>query len=96
MSESKNPMLMMAKYVIFPRNGGLHINRPDKYGGPIDFTDYESLKEAYFGCNLSPVDLKSGVADELVKTLEPVVSYFEAKPENYEAMVEVLKKLGKL
>ena len=96
MSESKNPMLMMAKYVIFPRNGGLHINRPDKYGGPIDFADYESLKEAYFGCNLSPVDLKSGVADELVKTLEPVVSYFEAKPENYEAMVEVLKKLGKL
>ena len=96
MSETKNPMLMMAKYVIFPRNGGLHINRPDKYGGPIDFADYDSLKEAYYGCNLSPVDLKSGVVDELAKTLEPVSKYFEENPENYEAMVAVLKKLGKL
>ena len=43
-----------------------------------------------------PVDLKSGVIDGLARTLAPVEEYFRNKPENYEAMLGVLKGIGKL
>lgn len=94
--ETENPVLMFCKYILFPRNGVLDIDRPEKYGGPVSFSTYEELTAAYFGGGLSPVDLKSGVIDGLAKTLAPVEEYFRNKPENYDAMVEVLKGIGKL
>ncbi len=94
--ELENPVLMLCRHVIFPRNGTLFIDRPEKYGGPVSYNSYEELTEAYFGGALSPVDLKSGVVDGLAKTLEPVAEYFAAHPENREALIEVLKGIGKL
>ena len=43
------------------------IERPEKYGGAIDFTTYESLEEAYVKEEVYPADLKNGVAAHLVK-----------------------------
>ena len=95
-AEAENPVLMLCKYILFPRNGSMHIERPEKYGGPIDFATYEDLTEAYFGGSLSPVDLKSGVTDGLAETLRPVREYFEQKPENYQALLKVLEGIKKL
>lgn len=95
-AEKENPVLMLCKYILFPRNGTMHIDRPEKYGGPLDFDSYEALTEAYFGGSLSPVDLKSGVTDGLAETLKPVREYFEAKPENLEAIQSVIAGIAKL
>ncbi len=95
-NEGSNPMLMMAKYVIFPRFDRIDIERPEKYGGNISYGSYEALTEDYFSGKLSPVDLKAGIADGIIKTLAPVAEYFEEHPENYEKVQEILKGLGKL
>ena len=43
------------------------IERPEKYGGTIDFASYESLEEAYVKEEIYPADLKNGVTAHLVK-----------------------------
>ena len=95
-NEDVNPVLMLCRYVIFPREGTMHIERPEKYGGPVDYSSYEELTEAYFGGQLSPVDLKTGVSDGIWKTLQPVRDYFEEHPENYERLQEIVAGLSKL
>jgi tyrosyl-tRNA synthetase len=89
-------MLMIAKYIIFPRFGRMDIERPEKYGGNVSYDSYEALTEAYFSGALGPVDLKSGVAEGINKVLAPVNEFFTAHPENYDKVVEILKGLGKL
>lgn len=95
-NEDVNPIMMICRYILFPRQGGMHIDRPEKYGGPIDFASYEELKAAYYGGGLSPVDLKSGVTDGLYETLAPVRAYFEAHPENYENLKSIVENIKKL
>ncbi len=95
-NESTNPMLMMAKYVIFPRFNRIDVERPEKYGGNVSYDSYEALTDAYFSGQLSPVDLKAGIADGINKTLAPVAEFFAEHPENYDKVVEILKGLGKL
>ena len=74
----------------------MHIERPEKYGGPVDYATDEDLCEAYFSSSLSPMDLKSGVTDGLAETLRPAREYFDAKPENYQALLKVLEGIKKL
>ena len=87
---------MLCRYILFPRNGAMHIERPEKYGGPVDFNSYDELAAAYFDGSLSPVDLKAGVTDGLDRTLQPVRDYFAEKPENYEAILKVVESVKKL
>ena len=94
--EDENPVLMLCRYILFPRNGAMHIERPEKYGGPVDFNSYDELAAAYFDGSLSPVDLKAGVTDGLDRTLQPVRDYFAEKPENYEAILKVVESVKKL
>ena len=95
-NEGTNPMLMIAKYIIFPRFGRMDIERPEKYGGNVSYDSYEALTEAYFSGALGPVDLKAGVADGINRVLAPVNEFFAVHPENYDRVVEILKGLGKL
>jgi tyrosyl-tRNA synthetase len=91
-----NPVLMLCKYVIFPRVDEMHIDRPEKFGGPLTFGSYDEMVQTYFAGKLHPMDLKKGAAEGLIQALKPVGEYFEAKPQNYEAMIGVLKSLGRL
>ncbi|MDR0335436.1 MAG: tyrosine--tRNA ligase [Methanomassiliicoccaceae archaeon] len=95
-AESVNPVLMLCKHVILPRIGVLSIERPEKFGGPVSFADYDEIAESYFSGKLHPMDLKKGVAEGLIKALSPVRSFFASKPENLDAVRTVLKKLGKI
>ena len=95
-NEEINPVLMLCKYIIIPRNGCLFVDRPEQYGGPVTYNSYEELEEAYFDKKLSPFDLKTGVTDGMAKTLAPVAEYFEAHPENRAALQKVLEGLTKL
>ena len=81
-----NPVMDMARYVVMPRMGALHIKRPEKWGGDMHFETPEKLVQTYASGGLHPADLKAGVAEALVGMLEPVRAYFEANPGNYEAV----------
>lgn len=95
-NEDVNPVLMICKSIIFPKIGKIDIDRPEKFGGPVTFNSYEEITDSYFSGKLHPMDLKKGTAEGLIKCLEPVHGYFEKHHENYDAMMEVLKKLGKI
>lgn len=94
--EEDNPVLMLCKYIIFPRIGKMDIERPEKYGGNVSYSTYEELTDAYFSEKLGPVDLKSGTIDGIVKILEPVREYFETNPVKYNEMNNIFESIEKL
>jgi len=74
-SEAKNnPILDVCRYVIFPRQGKLEVKRKEKFGGDIEFKDYEELEGQYIRKDLHAQDLKNAVAESLIEILEPVRS----------------------
>ena len=79
-----NPVIEMMRLIVFPRVGRVHIERPAKYGGPIDFASFDELRTAYTTGKLHPQDLKKGAADALTEILKPVREYFGAHPTNLE------------
>lgn len=78
-----NGILSLCKVVIFPilKNKGRNfvIKRPEKFGGNIEFDNYESLEKTYVENKLHPMDLKNAVADIFVELLEPIRKHFEKK-----------------
>lgn len=45
------------------------MERPEKFGGCITFSDYKQLEEAYVKEEVYPLDLKNGVANQLNQVL---------------------------
>ncbi len=73
-----NPVLEINKYVLFARPGFvLHVERPQKYGGPVDFYSYQELEAAYVQGKLHPADLKEATANALNMLLEGARKLFE-------------------
>jgi len=87
-----NPVVEIAKYILFMKeNFVLHIERPPKYGGPLDIYSYDELEKLYKEGKLHPLDLKNAVAEALIKYLEPVRKYFEINKEAHELLNFMLK-----
>jgi len=91
--EEGNPVLEHARYIVFPELGVLDVPRPSKYGGPISFERYEDLRDAYISGEIHPLDLKNGVAEALIKILEPVREYFRRKPKLLNEMLRIESSL---
>ncbi len=85
-----NPIIDICRYIIFQKMDSLYIDRPEKFGGPLEFSSYESLTEAYASGDLHPMDLKNGVAAALIDVLKPVREYFEENPTTLEELKEYL------
>lgn len=71
-----NPIIDIAKYIIFREKQTFTIQRPEKFGGNVTFESFPQLETAYAEGKLHPMDLKNGVAIELGDILEPVRRYF--------------------
>jgi len=89
--EEGNPLLEYCKYIIFKETGSMKIERPQKFGGDIDFKNYDELKDAYLKGDLHPTDLKKRVIEELNKLIKPVREYFEENKKAKE-LYEIVKK----
>ena len=76
-----NPVLGIAKYLIFHEKEVFRIDRPAKFGGSVEVQSYGELEKAYAEGKLHPQDLKGGVAEELSALLEPVRRFFETDKE---------------
>lgn len=69
---TENGILSFAKYVLFPLNGKLVIDRPEKFGGQLIYEDYQVLENEFAEKQLHPGDLKNGVEKALNKLLDPI------------------------
>jgi len=85
----ENPILEYCKYIIFEKFKTMKIERPEKFGGNIEFKSYKELEEVYKKKELHPLDLKKAVAFYLNELIEPVRKYFK---ENKKAR-ELLEKV---
>lgn len=81
-----NPVLDICKYIIFRERETFKIDRPAKFGGSIEFQNYEELKKAYAEGKLHPQDLKNAVGEELALILEPARRYFANNREARECL----------
>jgi len=87
-----NPILDWVRKLIFPRDGEFRVQRKPEHGGDMRFGAPEEVDEAFIGGKLHPADLKNGVAEWLVETLEPARKVFE-EPEK-RALLDELDTLG--
>lgn len=91
-----NPVLGICKYVIFQRMDVMRFERPEKFGGNLEFQSYDELERTYLAGKLHPMDLKNGAAAALAEILAPAREYFQNKPENLERIRQVLSEVKKL
>ncbi len=86
-----NPVLDWAEKILFSRPGfALHVERPAKFGGDVTFETFQELEQAFAKKELHPADLKSAVAREIIKMLEPVRKHFE-KPGPRKMLEELME-----
>ncbi len=76
-----NPVLEIARHILFPWTTSVTLDRPSKYGGPTTFAGYRELETEYRHGKIHPLDLKNAVADGLIEILEPVRAEFRNHPE---------------
>ena len=78
-----NGVLSIVKWILFPllnrKNTIFIINRPEKFGGPLEYKNYEELEKDYIAGKLHPLDLKNAVAVQLAELLEPLRKRFESE-----------------
>lgn len=87
-----NPILDWTKHIIFKKFKSFRVERPQKYGGPIEFYSYKELESAYVKGQLHPLDLKNAVADLIDEMIEPIRRHFNENNRAralYEAMRDV-------
>lgn len=78
-----NGVLAFAKAVVMQikedKEEEFLIERPEKFGGNLTFKTYDELEKAFIDKKLHPMDLKSGVAIEINRLVEPIRKAFEGK-----------------
>ena len=74
-----NGVLAFCEYFIFPYKGKMKVERPEKFGGNIEYLKYEDLEKDFIKKKLHPMDLKQSVAKEINDVLEPIRKVFEKK-----------------
>lgn len=67
-----NPILAIARLVIFPRVNKYVVERPEKFGGNLEFESYDELEKQFVSKKLHPLDLKNSVIKYLGEILAPV------------------------
>jgi len=87
-----NGLLAFLKHVICPmkeeNNQPIVFERPERFGGDITYQTYEEIETAYANKELSPADLKPGVAKEINNLLAPIRKAYE----DDKAMQEIIEK----
>ena len=67
-----NPLLEITRTIIFHEFNEMNIERPEKFGGNISYTDYNQLETDFAEKKLHPGDLKQTVGNYLIKIISPI------------------------
>ncbi|HXY46490.1 MAG TPA: tyrosine--tRNA ligase [Thermoplasmata archaeon] len=77
-----NPVVEVVRFILFPWEGKLSVERTAAHGGPVEFPDAAAFTTAWTEGRLHPQDLKTAVVSALDRLVEPVRRYFVAHPEH--------------
>ncbi|MFC4450819.1 tyrosine--tRNA ligase [Halorussus aquaticus] len=67
----ENPVLEIFQYHVFPRFETVVVERPEEYGGNLEYDDYESLADDLESGELHPADAKGALASYLDELVAP-------------------------
>ncbi|MCK5043732.1 tyrosine--tRNA ligase [Candidatus Pacearchaeota archaeon] len=71
-----NGVMAFLKYVIMTikkdKKEKFVIERPEKYGGNLEYENYEKVEKDFIAKKLHPLDLKNAVVKELIEMLKPI------------------------
>ena len=67
-----NPILEIARQIVFHEFSTISIERPEKFGGNISYNNYENLESDFLQKKLHPTDLKEAVGESLIKIVSPI------------------------
>ncbi|HSA76702.1 MAG TPA: tyrosine--tRNA ligase [Nitrosarchaeum sp.] len=81
-----NPLLEISKNVIFHEFNEINIERPEKFGGNITYTNYNQLESDFAEKKLHPTDLKQTVGEYLVKVISPIREKLNLSEELFNAI----------
>jgi len=72
-----NPILQISQLIVFPRVEKFVIDRPEKFGGNLEFEDYAHLEKAFIGNDVHPLDLKNALSKYLIEIIAPIRAKFK-------------------
>jgi len=75
-----NAPIEYSRYIVFRKQKSLKVERPEKYGGNVEFFSSAELERAYAEGALHPADLKKGVGAALEGIIEPIREHFVKDP----------------
>ena len=81
-----NPSLEIAKTVIFHEFNEMNVERPEKFGGNVSYSNYNELETDFAENKLHPGDLKQTVGNYLVKIISPIREKLNLNEEISEAI----------
>lgn len=81
-----NPLLEISKHVIFHKFNEIKVERPEKFGGDVEYSDYSQLESDFGTKKLHSTDLKQTVGNYLVKIIHPIRDKLKLKKELFEAI----------
>ncbi len=90
-----NPVLEYCKFILFERIEKFLIERPEKYGGNVEYKLYEELEKDFQDGRLNPPDLKPAVIKYLNQLLEPIRRHFDRDEKAKELASYVQKQYKK-
>ena len=81
-----NPLLEISKTVIFHEFSEMKVERPEKFGGNVSYSNYKQLETDFVEKKLHPGDLKQTVGNYLVKIISPIREKLNLSEEISEAI----------
>ena len=81
-----NPLLEITKNVIFHEFNEISVERPEKFGGNITYTDSSQLELDFSQKKLHPSDLKQTVSNYLIKIISPIREKLTINEELFKAI----------
>ena len=81
-----NPLLEIARTVIFHEFNEMNVERPEKFGGNVSYTNYNQLETDFAQKKLHPGDLKQTVGNYLVKIISPIRENLNLDEELHQAI----------
>ncbi len=90
LERDSNPVLDIWQHLLEPALGKIIIERPEKFGGNLEFNSYSDLEESYLSGSLHPLDLKNGTAAALFQVVKPMQDACESNSEYYDTLVSAM------
>ncbi len=84
-----NGVLEYLRFLVFPvldeRNRAFTVERPEEYGGDLEYDSYDALESEFVSGELHPADLKPATAAAIAEVIDPVRERLLAESELLES-----------